>query len=202
MVQPKFNPAIQQILNVASFLPRESALETQLKALNQTIFPDLKINYARFGISPALHAQLQSKLVAASYVPSLSHIAKINSAVARYGVSDSITEQMFAHMLAGVRSGELDIDEEEFDYSEVAPEIEDAIETVAESDDAGEGTVEEKRKAARLAVTVTLTPLLFVLYIVFPELKNIVETAKTSKDHADSIWEFLAKRFDDDDAAE
>lgn len=200
MVQPKFNPAIQQILDVASFLPRESALETHLKALNQKIFPDIKFNYARFGISPALHAQLQAKFAAASYIPSFSHIAKINSAVARYGVSDSITDQMFARMLAGVRAGELDIDEEEFDYSEVAPEIEEAIETVAESDDAGDGTVEEKRKAARLAVTVTLRSLLFVLYIVFPELKNIVETARTSKDHAESIWSFLAERFDGDAA--
>ncbi|MGC3022790.1 hypothetical protein [Brevibacterium sp. FAM 24630] len=187
MVQPKFNPAIQQILNVASFLPRESTLETQLKTLNQALSPDLKINYARFGISPALHAQLQSKLVASTYIPSFTHIAKINSAVARYGVSDSITEQMFAHVLAGVRSGELDIDENEFDYSEVAPEIEDAIETVAESDDAGEGTVEQKRKAARLAVTFTLQWLLCALYIAIPELKNIVETARTSKDHAESI---------------
>lgn len=202
MVQPWFNSNIQKAFEAANFSVHESVLTSQLKALNRQIFPKADLGYARLGISPAVSAELRSGLFGANYVSPLAQFTKMNSVVARYGVSESITEQVFSRMLAGVKSGELDIDENDFDFSEVAPDIEDAIDSIALADESGDATVEEKRKAARLAVTWTLSSLLFVLYIVFPELKNALETAKTSKEHAENIWEFLAKRSDDGDAAE
>lgn len=202
MVQPQFNFGLQAALNAANFSAHESLLTSQIKYLNEHIFPDVDLGFSGLGITPTVNAELRSSMLGAVQISPLVQFARINSAVAQYGVSDSIVEQVFARMLSGVKSGELDIDEREYDYSNVAPEIEDAIDTFARSDEVGEGTVEEKRKAARLAVTWTLSSLLFVLYIVFPELKNALETARASKDHAEGIWQFLAKRFDDEGAAE
>lgn len=196
MTKPWFNPEIQRAIRLASTPENKTVLTSQIEALSKSLFPKYGMKFAQLGITPVVNSELNSKIRAAAYIPPMTGLAKMSSAIAIYGASEKFSTLAYARALAGVQSGDLDIDEEEFDYSDVAPEIESAIASISDDDSATTGTLEERRKAARIAVTWTLTSILFALYIVFPELKNAVETAKYSKGQADGLWQFLASRLD------
>ena len=127
--------------------------------------------------------------------PITSQFPRMNSALAAYGAAPTFSSDVYQQILGRVRAGEIDVDESRLDYSEVAPEIEEAISTIA-SDGGGENeTTPEERKAARLYVTWTLALIWGALITFVPFLGKYIDNVKASRPGANALYDWVEGKF-------